>query len=76
MEVLSLASPAIRRLCWPRWMDGWTDERTDRCLGCYLGEEPWVTLTLLFSRQRLPGVPDQWQLGRPCELLGVPGDSQ
>lgn len=57
-------------------MDGWTDERTDRCLGCYLGEEPWVTLTLLFSRQRLPGVPDQWQLGRPCELLGVPGDSQ
>lgn len=29
-----------------------------------------------FSRQWLPGVPGQWQLGRPRELLRVPGDPQ
>lgn len=57
-------------------MDRWRDKRTDRGLGCSLGEEPRVTLTLLFSRQWLPGMPDQWQLGRPRELLGVPGDPQ
>lgn len=36
-----------------------------------------VTLTLSpSSRQRLQGVPGQWQLGRPRELLRVPGDPQ
>lgn len=62
---------ASRPLCWPRWMDRWTD----RCPGYSSGEESRVTLTLSsFSRQWLPGVPGQWHLGRPRELLRVPGD--
>lgn len=38
--------PSSRALCWPRWMDRWTGGWADRCLGCYLGEEPRVTLPL------------------------------